>query len=170
MVVGRRFRASPAGIDLFGAAADDRFVKRVLDERPRIGHSEQPLEVGLILGEKKRRHVRLDVEIPPALAQVPVLAAYNGRPDGLEHGTFGMVAPRPGVAKPDLRQDVQRGRLGTAIIGGDPAEHVVLAALGVIDEDVEITPRGERLSQGVDQLELGGPDGRGDGFPRYRRS
>ena len=50
---------------------------------------------------------------------------------------------------------MQRGRLRPSIIGRDPAEIVVLAALGVIDEDVKITSRGKRGTQGVDQLELG---------------
>ena len=86
---------------------------------------------------------------------MPVLASYNGRLDGLEHRALGMVPPRPGVAKPELRQDMQRGRLRTSIIGRDPAEDVVFAGLGVIDEDIKITPRGERVAQGVDQLELG---------------
>jgi hypothetical protein len=50
---------------------------------------------------------------------------------------------------------VQRGRKRAAIIGRDPAEDVVFAGLGVIDEDIKITPRGEGVAQGVDQLELG---------------
>ena len=152
--MGRRFRASPAGIDLAGTAADDRFVKRILDERPGIGHTEEPLEVGLILGEKKRRHVRLDVEVPPGARPGADGGLVPRRPDGLEHRALGVVTPRPRVAKPDLRQDMQRGRLGTAIIGRDPAEYVVLTGLGVVDEDVKITPGGERAAQGVDQLEL----------------
>ena len=108
----------------------------------------------------------IDVEIPPALAQMPVLAAHDGRRDRLEHRACGVVPPRPGIAKPELRQDVQRGRLRTAIIGRDPAQDVVFAGLGVIDEDIKITPRREGIAQGVDQLELGVGAVRGAGFPR----
>ena len=49
---------------------------------------------------------------------------------------------------------MQRGRHRTAIIGRDPAEDVVFAGLGVIDEDVEITPGCEGIAEGVDQLEF----------------
>ena len=151
----RRLRAAPAGIDLVGAAADDRFVKRILDEWPRIGHAEEPLEVGLVLGEKKRR-ARAD-RCPGTTSARP--GAGGGlvretRSIASSIGAFGVETPRPGIAKPELRQDMQRGRIGTSIIGRDPAEYIVLAGLGVIDENIEITPRGEGTAEGVDQLEL----------------
>ena len=49
--MSRRFRAPSVGIDLAGPAADDRLVKRVLDKGPGVGHPEEPLEIGLVLGE-----------------------------------------------------------------------------------------------------------------------
>ena len=115
VVVGRRFRASPAGIDLVGAAADDRFVKRILDERPGIGHSEEPLEVGLILGEKQRR--QRAARCRDTTSARPGAGGGCGRRMARRPRAraFGVIPPRPGVAKPDLRQDMQRGRLRTAI-------------------------------------------------------
>ena len=55
-----------------------------------------------------------------------------------QHGFFRARSPRPGVAKPQLRQDVDRRFLGPAIVNADAHEHVLGAGLRVFDEDVEV--------------------------------
>ena len=63
------------------------------------------------------------------------------------------AAPRPGVAEPERRQQVQRRRLGPAVGDGDADQDVVGRRLRVLGEDVEVAVVVE--DAGVDQLELG---------------
>ena len=60
-------------------------------------------------------------------------------------------SPRPLVTKPKLGQHVQRGRLATAIDGGDAHQNVLDVAFGVLDRDVEVLVVGEdaRIDQFV---------------------
>ena len=58
-----------------------------------------------------------------------------------------------------MGQDVQRGRLGAAVDGRDPAEDVLLVGLGVLDEDVEVAARPEGVADRVEQLELAARSG-----------
>ena len=60
--------------------------------------------------------------------------------------------PRPRVAKPERRQQVQGRRVGTAVVRGHLDEDVVGRGLGVLDEHVEIAILGE--DPRVDQLVL----------------
>src|SRR3569623_2829780 len=62
------------------------------------------------------------------------------------------LAPRPGVAIPQLRRHVQRCPLGAAVGDGDAAAEVVRRRLGVFDLHVEITQLIEHA--GVEQFEL----------------
>src|SRR5258705_12902052 len=61
-------------------------------------------------------------------------------------------APRPGVAKPKRRKHVQRGRLRSAVLDGDPDQHILRGSFGVLDEHVEITVVVE--DAGVEQFVL----------------
>ena len=62
--------------------------------------------------------------------------------------------PRPRVAVPQVREEVDRRRLRPPIRRDDPAEDVLLVDLRVLDLDVEIAARFERIAERVDQLEL----------------
>src|SRR5262249_49884397 len=71
------------------------------------------------------------------------------------HGELGLhvrFAPGPVVAEPELRQNVDPRRLGTAIVHGDANEDVVLRLLRVLGNDVEVPVPVEPAA--VDQLEL----------------
>src|SRR4051812_24405463 len=61
-------------------------------------------------------------------------------------------APRPGVAKPKRRKQVQRRWLRSAVLDADLNKHIVRGGLGVFDEDVEIAVVIENA--GVDQFVL----------------
>src|SRR6185503_6528672 len=60
--------------------------------------------------------------------------------------------PRPAVAEPDRRQQLQPRRVRSAIDRGDPDQDVVGRGLRVLDEDVEVAVLVE--DPGVEQLEL----------------
>src|SRR5262249_24800793 len=58
--------------------------------------------------------------------------------DTLQTRPVGGPGPGPQVTKPQRRQDVQLGGLGTAIVNRDLDEDVFRRFLGVLDEDVEV--------------------------------
>ena len=60
--------------------------------------------------------------------------------------------PRPGIAKPELRQKVEHGRFRAAIVDRHPEQGVVGRGLGIFHEDVEIAIRVE--DAGVEKLEF----------------
>src|SRR5262245_12216881 len=60
--------------------------------------------------------------------------------------------PRPGIAEPESRQQVQLRCLGPAIEHIDADENVFNAGLGIFDEDVEVTVIIKDAS--IDQFEL----------------
>ena len=68
-------------------------------------------------------------------------------------------APRPAIAKPQLRQQVQFSRLGTAIVNGYLHQDVVGGSLEILNENVPIAIFIE--NPGIDQFELVVLQGRG---------
>ncbi len=76
---------------------------------------------------------------------------------GIERADLGAalapLGPGPGVAEPEVGQEVERGRVGAAVLGGDRHEHVARGALGVLDGDVEVAALGEGPEIG--ELHLG---------------
>ena len=63
-----------------------------------------------------------------------------------------VVAPRPRVAKPQRRQQVQRRRVRAAVVRRDEHQDVVVGALGVLHDHVEVAVLVE--DAGVQQLVL----------------
>ena len=74
----------------------------------------------------------------PVLAQFMVRGLNGARPRFVQRRLAIVLAPRPGVAKPQCRQDAQPGRLRSAIVHGDADEHVFRTVLGVFHEHVEV--------------------------------
>ena len=62
------------------------------------------------------------------------------------------IPPRPRVAEPQRRQQMQRGRLRPAVVRGHAHDDVVVGDLRVFDLDVEVAPLVE--DPGVQQLVL----------------
>ena len=73
-------------------------------------------------------------------------AGSMGVLDGPEQGAAGVGAPGPGVAGPELGDEVQRRRVRAAVGGGDLDQDVVGGGLGVFHHDVEVAvaPRRRR--------------------------
>jgi hypothetical protein len=117
------------------AAVDEISVETILDVRRAVGRAEEALGVGLILGEE---------QLGGAFAAEEPFTEIRVR--GADHAGRGLPqrwpgsgsAPGPGVAKPESRQEVQRGGLRSAVRDGDLDEEVFRRGLRVFDEHVEI--------------------------------
>ena len=137
LVMGRALGADPLRVDR--AAAD----QEVVDRRLRVG----PRAV-VVAEQELRGPGRL--EAPRAQLALERAHALAVHAQGRAHHR---VAPRPRVAKPQRRQQVQRRRIRPAVVGGDAHQNVVVRDLGVLDDDVEVAVVVE--DAGVEQLVLG---------------
>ena len=141
------------------AAVDHEVVDAVLDVRALVLlPREEPFVVGFVLGEEQR-HVA--VARQHERAQQRMRGGDRGgagRPlDLLQVRLFGRPVrrgnpPRPVVAEPQRRQEVQVGRVRSAVGRGDLHQDVVGRALGVLDEHVEVPVVVE--DAGIEQLVL----------------
>ena len=148
--MGGDLGARAGRVDRVGVAADDEVVDRVLDVRRRVRGAEQPLVVGLVLAEQQlRRGVGAAGATPPARGG---RRARRRRPTAVTVGLGDVVAPRPRVAEPQRREQVQRRRVRAAVVRGDQHQDVVVGALGVLDDDVEVAVLVE--DPGVQELVL----------------
>ena len=149
--VRRDLRPDLRRIHPLRAPVDNSLVDSVLDVGRGIGRAEQALGVGLVLGEQQRR---IAVHVPPPRAQMAFLHGDGSRPGGAQFRALAAIAPRPRVAIPQVRQDVEGRGFRPAIDRRDATEDVLLSGFGVLDDDIEITARREGLAQRVRQLEL----------------
>src|SRR5262249_43354155 len=92
--------------------------------------------------------------VPPTLPQHVVFSVRRARADGFDRGAPDTGLPRPSVPIPEMRQDVNRGRIGSAIDRHDAAEDVFGVCLGVLDEYIEIAVAQESFTQGIEQFEF----------------
>ena len=122
--------------------------------------------VRLVVGEQ-RGAAEVCVEVPAADA-----VGDRDRGEGLDGGVIGLDqqvgllglrerdrrlvptpgAPAPGVAEPEVGEDVQRRGVGASIVGLDLDAEVFRCRLGVLDEDVEIAVLFEDAR--IEQLEF----------------
>ena len=141
------------GIDGRRLAEHDAVVDAVLDVGRAIGDAEDPLRVGFVLGEQQR-HVAGAVQV--ALAQFGIDglddALLRSSRDLLQDRPVGRALPRPLIAKPERRQDVQLGRFRAAIVDRDLNQNVFGRLLGILDEHVEVAVLVEHAR--VEQLVL----------------
>lgn len=94
--------------------------------------------------------MRAGVDVPPPFAQVLVVDTDGRRAGRSQLGPVVRISPRPGIAEPEVGQDVQGGGLGPTVDGRDPAQDVLLIRLGILDEHVEIASRPEGIADRVD--------------------
>ena len=146
-VVRGGLRADAVRVHRVRAPRDDVLVERVLHPGRRVRRAEESRLVGLVVGEEQHRRAgRASGGGDPRDACSPddrrrALAVQPGtRPVSLPR-----ASPRPGVAKPERRQHVQRGRLGAAVGDGEADQDVVGRRLGVLGEDVEVAARRRTL-------------------------
>jgi hypothetical protein len=154
--------AAGGGVDAIRAAVDHGLVDAIFDERRSVGCAEQALDVGVVVGEEQR-----DVgaglkacscvagsHVPIAVAEGRVARARGARAVGVNHVPRLVVVPRPRVAIPELRQDVEGCRIGSMVHDSNPAQDVFRAGFGVLDEHVEVVLGAEGVAGRVEQLVL----------------
>ena len=155
----RRFGADAGRVDHIAGAMNHVFVKRVFHEGASVADAPQAASVAFVLREQHRRLVAIRVrtdgqtEIAQSFVrgckQVLVLLTANAR---LQGAAFVGAAPRPGVAIPECRQQVQR-RLFRAAIGRCYANQDIVGSIfRVFGKDIKVTVVLE--NHGVPQLEL----------------
>src|SRR6187431_2715243 len=148
-VVRRGLGAGSVGRDRLRLSVDDIVVECVL----RVGRAltaEDALEVGFVFAEEQRR---IALTIQAKFAQLRVRELHRARALRAQARPRGVLVPAPGVAKTNLRQELQAPGLGATIDGADPDQGVVRSGLGVLDEHVEVAALVEHPR--VQQLELG---------------
>ena len=123
---------------------NDRLVEGILDVRVGIGDPEEPGDIRLVVGEQQRRHLAVRIAVDPEMKgaqgglfteQMPFAHLMQPR---LGPATLVPASPRPGVAEPESRQEVEEGCLGTTIGRRDADQQIIRRGLGVLDENVEV--------------------------------
>ena len=133
--MGRGLGPDLGGIDRLALSRDHIAVERVLDVGRRIGLAPQTLRIALVFGEQQLRRA---IAMEPVLAQLLVRGVNDARRRFAQRRLAIVLAPRPGIAKPQGRQDPQPGRFRPAVVDGDADEHVFRTLLGVLHEHVEV--------------------------------
>ena len=146
-IASGRLGARPLGIDGV-RAAHDVVVDAVLRE-VCSGQAEQTLCVRLVLAEEQLGIAR---ELQQVATQLVVLRD-DGACLGRQRGLASIGAPRPGVAEPQRRQDLDRRRFRSGVADRDLDVDVVWRRLRELCLDPPIAVVIEDAS--VDELELG---------------
>ena len=147
-MVRRDLRAAALRVDRRAVPVDDEFVEGVLEVAARIRLAEQPAAIGLVLREEPGR---VGLAVQPVRAQLRRLR-HDDVAVERQFGFAARIAPRPRVAKPQLRQHIDVGVFRTAIVDRDPDQNVRRRRLRVFGDDVEVAIGVE--DAGVEQLEL----------------
>ena len=152
-IMGGHFGARERSIDRALVAMNEVVVKRIFDVGGAIWDVEETSEIRFVLREEQIGMARAK---KPALAVLPVLEfnAGSARKAGgrSRNRAAQILAPGPGVAKPELREDVERSGFGPAIHSGDSNENVLDVGFGILDENIEIAVLGK--DAGVEQFEF----------------
>src|SRR5213080_3895359 len=142
-----RLGAFACRIDRVAAAVNHIVVERVLEVSLGAAHAEQSREVALVIAEQQA--IR-GFELRCVDSKIVVLRPHATAALVLQRGLVHAGGPAPDVAEPDLRQHMDGGLLGAAIVHGETHENVVRVRLGVVDVEVFVVVE----NPGVDQLEL----------------
>ena len=148
----RRFGAVVIRVDGGLDAVHDEIVYPVFDVRRGILIIEDTLVIRVVLGKYESRAA---FAVEPARAVVIVIeldCGGLGRRISTKLWSTLVESPRPGVAKPDRRQEVQWSGFGTAVGGFDPDQDIVRPCFGVLDRYVKVAVVVE--DAGVNQFEF----------------
>ncbi len=148
-IVRRGLGSLPLGIHRRAVARGDEGMECVLDVGRPIGLIPEPLCVGFVLGKEQ---LRLALAGQRVFGEIHMRRFDDARPHTGERGLPIVQTPRPGVAKPDRRQQMQPCRLRASIVRGDPDEQVIGFRLGVFHEHIEVPVVVENA--GIEQLVL----------------
>src|SRR5262249_52378799 len=135
VVIGSGFRSGVGLIHRVTVASDYVLVKSVFHIRRRIRHSPQPADVRFILGEQQF-WIALIFECPISklIMRGPNYSLFYLTQERLGYALF----PRPGVAKPECRKQVELRRLWAAVVHCDLDQDFFWTRFGVFDKNVKI--------------------------------
>ena len=140
-------RPGPLRVDGIRAPVDDVGVEGVLHVRLRVRRAEEALDVRLVFGEQQ---FAVAVAVQRMLAVLRVAGDERGRARSGRDLRFRRRLPRPGVAKPQRRQEMEPAPLLSAIYDRERNQDVAWGRLRVFHEDVVIGIVGE--DAGVEQF------------------
>ena len=132
----RRFGAEPRRVDRVALAVDDVIVDPVLEICPAPRMPEQPPHIGFVVAEQQFAARRRRSAASAAVADDRPRSQSS--PRAASRGFIDIRLPRPGVARPELRQDMQDAGSAAAIVDRHLHQNVVGRGLGVFDLDIEI--------------------------------
>ena len=151
----RRRLAATLAIHAFPTRGHDGVMDAVFDVRCGARRAEQPLRVGVVLREEKVHRVRgSGTDVPPPLAEHRVVGTGFAVRD-LLNPVARPAAPRPGIAVPEMGEDVNGGRLGAAVVDADAAENVIRPRFRIFHEHVEVALLAKRVFYRIEELVLG---------------
>ena len=133
-VACRGLRPGLLGVHRIPLPGDHVPMERVLDVRRWVRLAPQPLGVRLVLREQQLRGAAARERV---LAQLG-MRGHDPSPILAQDRLLTLVSPRPGVAEPQGRKQLQAGRILAAVVDGHADQDVVRSRLGVLQEDVEI--------------------------------
>src|SRR5262249_2874747 len=114
-------------------------VEGILYMGRRIRRREEPLHVGLVVGEEPRRIAAGEQAVASERGvlggQAAIRPAHDARSRPI---ALSGAPPRPGVAEPEGRQDVERRGVGAAVRDREANEDILGRRLGVLDRYVEV--------------------------------
>ena len=133
------FRALLLWVHRLFPAIDDVVIDPVFDMRRCVGCAEEALRVRLVFREQQCRSAIAAEESVTEL-RLSHLDDCLRRADGslFQRRTIGRVVPRPAIAEPQRRQQVQFGCLRTAVVNADADENVFGRGLCVFHEQIEV--------------------------------
>ncbi len=131
------------------------FVEGVFEVAGGIVHAEQAAHVGVVVAEEQfgGAFVGGGIDVPMVAAELIMVGENRAGIDLRQAGLIEFGSPRPNVAKPELRHNVQASFFRAAIDDGDLHQHVVRVGFGVFDENVEVAVVVE--DAGIDQFVFG---------------
>src|SRR5215471_21201158 len=118
---------------------NDVLVDSVLHVGTCIGSAEDPLVVGFVLSEQQRD---IPFEIEKSVSQYSVGSSHRSEAivrNDLLQGRLGWLGPpTPGIAKPQSREHMKRGRLRSPIAHTNLNQDVLRRLLCVLHKDVKV--------------------------------
>ena len=145
----RGLRASLLWVHCEAIPSDHVIVEGVLVVCLHAIGTIEPDDVRFVITEQEGR---VALRVQGERVQLGMACFHCSRAGDSEPRLARVCFPGPGVAEPDLREQMDRRLFGTAIVDRHLHQHVFRPGLGVLDEDVEVAVVVE--DAGVEQLEL----------------
>ena len=139
-VESRRLGSMISGVNGLEFALAEPAMNRILHIRRIVRRAKAELEIGFVVGKKDLR--RRGFEDPFVIFQRLMRTRHpsgSGSPKPrLQSASLVFASPRPRVAKPECREDIECSGLRSVIYNRDADGHIVRIVFRVFDEDVEV--------------------------------